>query len=143
MLRSSSGCENENNVDHVVNKLLAKIMGGQSQYNATMEEIHHIHKLDEPSGTAITLAEGIFENHPGKSQWKLDTEDKPEDLMIKAVREGEVPGTHIINYKSEIDQIEIKHEAFNRQGFALGAVLAAEWLADKQGSFGMDDMLKL
>ena len=126
-----------------INKTLAKLMNDfQSDYEVSMEEIHHIHKLDEPSGTAITLSEGITEGFDKKKGWQLSNEK--EDLIhIKAVREGEVPGTHIINYSSDIDQIEIKHEAFNRKGFSTGAVVAAEWLKGKEGIFGMNDLLKI
>ena len=108
-----------------------------------MEEIHHIHKLDAPSGTAITLAEGVLEHIEKKSEWKLDETSNDDHLKIVAKRIEEVPGTHVVEYKSEIDSIEIKHTAHNRKGFASGAVLAAEWVADKKGVFGMEDMLKL
>ncbi len=130
------------NIFFHINKVLAKIMNNFDQYNVNMEEIHHIHKLDEPSGTAITLAQGIIEGMNTKQDWKLGTEGATSEVPILSKREGEVPGTHIIKYSSEIDTIEIKHEAHNRQGFAGGAVVAAEWLHDKQGVFGMDDMLK-
>lgn len=130
------------NIFFHMNKVLAKMMDGFDQYNVAMEEIHHIHKLDEPSGTAITLSEGITENMNRKSTWKLNQEQEASDIAIVSKREGEVPGTHIISYQSDIDTIEIKHEAHNRQGFAGGAVIAAEWLYDKKGVFGMNDMLK-
>jgi 4-hydroxy-tetrahydrodipicolinate reductase len=110
-------------------------------YDSSMEEIHHIHKLDEPSGTAITLAEGILENLDRKGEWKLGNKSEANTLPIVSKREGEVPGTHIIRYASPIDTIEISHEAHNRKGFATGAVLAAEFIKDKQGVYGMDDML--
>ena len=116
-------------------------MRNQPDYKATMEEIHHIHKLDAPSGTAITLAEGIIENSDLR-QWSLD-EGQPDELLIKSIREGEVPGTHSIEYSSPIDAITIRHKAFNRQGFALGAVIAAEWIAGKKGIFKMNDVLNL
>ena len=102
---------------------------------------HHIHKLDAPSGTAITLAEGILETGRYK-QWALDS-DQDSDLSIHAVRTGEVPGTHTVHYTSAIDEIQIKHEAFSRTGFALGAVVAAEWLAGKQGVYSMEDVLNV
>ena len=124
-----------------LNKTLAKMMRNQPDYKATMEEIHHIHKLDAPSGTAITLAEGIIENSDLR-QWSLD-EGQPDELLIKSIREGEVPGTHSIEYSSPIDAITIRHKAFNRQGFALGAVIAAEWIAGKKGIFKMNDVLNL
>ena len=114
-----------------------------NDYDVEMEEIHHIHKLDAPSGTAITLAEGVIDHVDSKNKWALDESKSPEDLKIVAKRIEEVPGTHIINYNSVIDSIEIKHTAHNRTGFALGSVLSAQWLKDKKGVFGMDDMLKL
>lgn len=109
-----------------LNKKLAQLMSNHEQYQASMKEVHHIHKLDAPSGTAISLAE-----------------DMQGEIHIESERTGEVPGTHIITYQSGIDSIEIKHEAHNRQGFALGAVLAAEWIKDKKGVFSMSDMLNL
>lgn len=123
-----------------LNKQLARLMKGQS-YTSSMTEIHHIHKLDAPSGTAITLAEGVIDG--GSVQgWTLFPEEKTGFIPIIAEREGEVPGTHIVRYDSEVDTIEIKHTAHSRQGFALGAVVSAEWLACKQGIFGMDDLLE-
>lgn len=130
------------NIFFHVNKVLAKVMNGFEDYAISMEEIHHVHKLDEPSGTAITLSEGITENIDRKNTWKLAKEENPDEIAIVSKREGEVPGTHIISYHSDIDTIEIKHEAHNRLGFAGGAVVAAEWLHDKKGVFGMNDMLK-
>ena len=122
-----------------LNKTFAKIVQGQSDYKPSIEEIHHIHKLDAPSGTAITLAEGILENSNLK-QWRQ--QDAGEDeLEIKSIREGEVPGIHSIQYKSDIDSITIRHEAFNRKGFAFGALIAAEWIVGKKGIFKMDDVL--
>ena len=109
-----------------LNKKLTQLIRNHNQYQASMKEIHHIHKLDAPSGTAICLAEDI-----------------QGEIHIESERIGEVPGTHIITYQSEIDTIEIKHEAHNRKGFALGAVLAAEWIKDKKGIFSMSDMLNL
>jgi 4-hydroxy-tetrahydrodipicolinate reductase len=131
------------NLFFALNKQLAKLMNSFNAYNVDMEEIHHIHKLDAPSGTAITLAEGVYENIERKSSWNLEKEEKDSDIAIKAVREGEVPGTHLVNYRSKIDAIEIKHTAHNRQGFALGAVLAAEFLKGRQGIFGMNDLLNI
>lgn len=124
-----------------LNRYLAKLMNGQP-YDVSMEEIHHIHKLDEPSGTAITLADGISTETEGINGWVLAPEKKEAYVPITSVREGEVPGTHIIRYDSEIDSIEIAHIAHGRKGFALGAVVAAEWLKGKNGLFGMDDLLK-
>ena len=112
-----------------------------SGYGVEMEEVHHIHKLDAPSGTAITLAESIIDNSD-KTKWDLNKE-KENDLYIKVKREGEVPGTHFITYTSAVDSIEIKHTAFNRGGFALGAVVAAEWLLGKEGIFSMKDVLSI
>ncbi len=110
-------------------------------YDVTMEEIHHIHKLDAPSGTAISLANDVLAQSE-KTNWTLEKTDTDE-LFIKVKREGEVPGTHSVSYTSAIDAIEIKHEAFNRTGFALGAVVAAEWLQNKKGIFDMKDVLSL
>jgi 4-hydroxy-tetrahydrodipicolinate reductase len=124
-----------------LNKVLAQMMQPHKEYKVSMEETHHIHKLDAPSGTAITLAEGIIENSD-ITQWKLDEEAK-DSLFIQSLREGEVPGTHSIKYGSPIDDITIEHKAHNRKGFALGAVIAAEWIVDKKGIFKMDDVLNL
>lgn len=123
-----------------LNKYLAKLMNGQS-YDVSMTEIHHIHKLDAPSGTAITLAEGIIGNNDSQKGWTLAPETKSEHVPILSERIGEVPGTHIVKYESEVDNIVISHEAYSRKGFALGAVVAAEWLVGKTGVFGMDDLL--
>lgn len=129
------------NVFFAVNKYLAKIMNQFPDYTVKMEEVHHIHKLDAPSGTAITLAEGIIESIDRKSDWHLETEMKTSDLAIHCIREGEVPGIHEIFYESEADIISIKHDAKNRKGFALGAVLAAEFTNGKKGFLGMQDLL--
>ncbi len=126
-----------------LNKKLASLMAPFSEYNADMEEIHHIHKLDSPSGTAITLAEGIIENHPKKTKWIEATSMKEDELSIFAKRHGSVPGTHSITWHSEVDEISIQHLAYSRKGFALGAVLAAEFMPEKKGFFGMKDLLKL
>ena len=126
-----------------INKRVAELMNPFKEYDVEMEEIHHIHKLDAPSGTAITLAEGIFEKLDAKKEWELDKASSPEKLAIVHKREGEVPGTHVVTYNSTVDSIEIKHTAHSRQGFALGAVLAAEFLAGKKGLFGMNDLLKI
>lgn len=130
------------NIFFALNKYLAKIMNKFPAYNVSMTEVHHIHKLDAPSGTAITLAEGVIENIDRKDRWTLETEEKPTDLAIHAIREGEVPGIHEITYTSDVDTISIKHDAKSRAGFALGAVLAAEFTAGKKGFLGMEDMLK-
>lgn len=124
-----------------LNKQLAKLIAPYSQYSVHTTEIHHIHKLDAPSGTAITLAEGLIQQLSNKTEWVNTEEGTENQIPILSLREGEVPGTHIIRYDSEVDSIEIKHTAHNRQGFALGAVVAAEWLAPREGVFGMDELL--
>lgn len=129
------------NLFFALNENLAKLMSKTTEYSVQLEEIHHIHKLDAPSGTAISIAEGIIENSKYEA-WKLD-ETKDKELGIFAIREDEVPGTHSVFYRSEVDEIEIKHTAFNRNGFALGAVIAAEWIVGKQGVFSMKDVLGL
>lgn len=130
------------NLFFALNEKLAEMMAPfQNDYSCQLEEIHHIHKLDAPSGTAISIAEGIFKHSDFKS-WKLD-ETQGSELGITAIREGEVPGTHSVFYRSEVDEIEIKHTAFNRNGFAVGAVIAAEWLPGKVGNFGMKQVLGL
>jgi len=130
------------NIFFALNKYLAKIMNNFPSYNISMTETHHIHKLDAPSGTAITLAEGIIENVDRKDRWTLETAEQPTDLPIHAIRESEVPGIHEVTYESDVDYISIKHDAKSRAGFALGAVVAAEFTAGKKGFLGMDDMLK-
>ena len=130
------------NIFFALNKYLAKIMNNFPVYNVSMTGTHHIHKLDAPSGTAITLAEGILENVDRKERWTLETAEQPTDLPIHAIREGEVPGIHEVTYESDVDYISIKHDAKSRAGFALGAVVAAEFTAGKKGFLGMDDMLK-
>ncbi len=129
------------NLFFAINEKLAKLMNNVDEYQCQLEEIHHIHKKDAPSGTAISIAEGIIENSKYEA-WKLD-ETKDKELGIFAIREDEVPGTHSVFYRSEVDEIEIKHTAFNRNGFALGAVIAAEWIVGKQGVFSMKDVLGL
>ena len=131
------------NVFFYLNKVLAKVMNPFKGYDVRMEEIHHTQKLDAPSGTAITLAEGIIENYSNKKNWVNNLSAVEDELTIVSVREGQVPGTHTVWYNSEIDEIEIKHTAHNRNGFALGAVVAAEWISDKQGTFTMDDVLDI
>jgi 4-hydroxy-tetrahydrodipicolinate reductase len=130
------------NIFAAVNKYLAKIMNDFPGYNVEMTEVHHTQKLDAPSGTAITLAEGILGNMERKTNWHLDTESKPTDIAIKAIREGQVPGIHTVRYDSDVDFIEIRHELKNRESLALGAVIAAEFTAGKKGFLGMDDLLK-
>lgn len=131
------------NVFFELNKQLAKMMSTLEQYNVSIEEIHHTKKLDAPSGTAITLADGVIEN-TNKKAWELDEKTSEENVSITAIRTPDVPGTHTVTYNSEVDTIDIKHTAHNRQGFALGAVIAAEWLKkDKTGVFTMRDVLNL
>ncbi len=122
-----------------LNNYVANLMARFSQYKVSMEEIHHTKKLDAPSGTAISLANGIIENSAYTS-WTLE-QPKSDEIYIEAKRIGEVPGTHSIFYTSEVDTIEIRHTAHNRTGFALGAVIAAEWLPGKTGVFSMKDVL--
>ena len=129
-----------------LNKRLAAMMNRYANYDVTMTEIHHTEKKDAPSGTAITLAEGILENIERKSEWVLSNAQctmHNAQLGIEALREGKVPGTHIITYDSEVDSITIKHEAKSREGFALGAVVAAEFLVGKPaGFYSMSDLMK-
>lgn len=136
------------NVFFHINRLLAKAMDPYKQYDVQVEEIHHIHKLDAPSGTAITIAEGIIENSTSKDSWVNEVEGsvspdlihKPNELLIESLRIEEVPGTHTVLYSSEVDQIEFKHTAHNRHGFALGAVVAAEWLNGKKGFYQVTEI---
>jgi len=123
-----------------LNTYLAELMNKYEDYNVMMEEIHHIHKLDKPSGTAITLANQIIEKIERKKNWSITTQSS-ETLYIKDIREGEVPGTHSIKYQSAIDDIEITHTAHNRKGFATGAIIAAEFLKSKKGIFTMNDIV--
>ena len=125
-----------------LNRRLAEVMNSHPEYNVRIDETHHIHKLDAPSGTAITLAEGIIDNLDAKEGWELES-DNPEEVNIVAHREGEVPGIHQVTYESDIDLLSIRHEAKSRKGFALGAVVAAEFLEGKKGYFTMEDLLNL
>ena len=130
------------NIFFRVNKFLAKLMNHYTNYDVNMQEIHHIHKLDKPSGTAITIAEGIIENVDRKDSWTLDPKPTDKQIYIDVLREGEVPGTHTVNYTSPIDDITITHVSHNRNGLALGAVLAAEYLVGKpSGFYTMDDLM--
>lgn len=126
-----------------VNKLLAKLMASQPDYEVSLKEIHHTQKKDAPSGTAVTLAEQVMENIGRKKTWVNDETTNPEELIILSERIDPAPGTHHVRYTSEVDDIEIIHTAHSRKGFALGAVLAAEFLAGKKGVFSMDDVLNL
>lgn len=129
------------NIFFALNKYLAEMMNQYDDYNPTMEEIHHTQKLDAPSGTGITLAEGLLEKIARKSKWVNDETENPEELALVSKRIDKVPGTHTINYSSSIDTIEITHVAHSREGFAKGALNAAEWIVGKEGCFGMNDML--
>jgi 4-hydroxy-tetrahydrodipicolinate reductase len=131
------------NIFFALNKYLARIMDNVPAYDVEMKEIHHIHKVDAPSGTAISLANDIISNVHRKQKWELDKASDETIINIKAVRQGEVPGTHIITWDSQVDRIEILHEAKSRKGLALGAVLAAEFVKNKKGMFSMEDLIKL
>jgi len=135
------------NVFFYVNKVLAKLMNRYPQYDVQVEEIHHTQKLDAPSGTAITIAEGILDGLKRKNTWvnevigqQDDVIAKPNELLIESHRIEEVPGTHTVIYSSEVDELEFKHTAHSRAGFALGAILAAEWLHGKKGFYSIQDM---
>jgi len=131
------------NIFFEMNRKLAEIMNRHSEYTVSMEEIHHVQKLDAPSGTAVSLANDIIAEHDAYSTWQLSTEDVANKaISINAVREPNVPGTHEVTYTSDIDTIRIEHIAHSRKGFALGAVLAAEFLLGKKGVFTMKDVLK-
>ena len=130
------------NIFFELNKTLAKMMSNLKQYNVSMEEIHHTQKLDAPSGTAISLANDIIAQHGEYDTWKLDQADGTS-IPIVAKRIEDVPGTHTVDYSSEVDTITIEHIAHNRQGFALGAVIAAEWIVGKTGVFTMNDVLNI
>ena len=131
------------NIFFEVNKKLAQLMNGHNEYAISMQEIHHTQKKDAPSGTAITLAEQILQKIPAKKKWVNDETHDPEVLSIISKREDPAPGTHSITYSSAVDDIEIIHTAHNRNGFALGAVLAAEYICNKKGIFSMKDVLGL
>ncbi len=124
-----------------LNEYLAKMMSNLKDYNVSLEEIHHTKKLDAPSGTAITLAEGVLRHHT-KNNWTLG-EATADEISIEAKRIADVPGTHTISHTSKVDSIDITHTAHNREGFALGAVVAAEWIQGKKGVFSMKDVLNL
>ncbi len=125
------------------NKLIARVMSRYPAYNVSMEEIHHAEKMDTPSGTAITLAEGVLENIGYKMKFINEATSDPTYLGIVSKRIDKVTGTHLVSYNSVIDAIELKHTAHTRQGFAEGTIIAAEWLVDKQGVFGMEDLLQI
>ena len=125
-----------------VNELLAKLMNNHTEYRVSVNETHHTQKKDSPSGTAITLAEGIINNISHVNEWSNQASTKPGTLVINSLRIDPAPGTHSVTYKSTIDDIEITHTAHSREGFALGAVMVAEWVKNKKGILGMDDFLK-
>ncbi|MCM1504784.1 MAG: 4-hydroxy-tetrahydrodipicolinate reductase [Muribaculum sp.] len=129
------------NIFFAVNRYLAAVMSGFPQYTPSLEEIHHIHKLDHPSGTAITLAQGIIDEDLSITAWEESDDVAKDTLKVTAVREGEVPGTHIVRWDSEVDTLTIEHRAKSREGFALGAVVAAEWTASRKGWLTMDEMM--
>jgi 4-hydroxy-tetrahydrodipicolinate reductase len=124
-----------------LNEYLAKLMNNYPAYNVSMEEIHHVHKLDAPSGTAISLASQVIENNEMKKKWVNSETHNKEELGIISKRLDEVPGTHTVTYSSDVDEISMTHIAHNRKGFALGAVIAAEWIKGKTGVFGMKDLM--
>lgn len=131
------------NLFFALNKHLAKLMSPFKEYKVSMNEIHHTRKLDAPSGTAITLAEGVMESYKELASWKNEKDVNENELAVTSERIGDVPGTHEIFYDSEVDNITIRHEAKSRKGFALGAVLAAEYLHHKKGIHGMNDLLNI
>ena len=130
------------NIFFKLNEWLSQVMGQFPDYKIDIEETHHLQKLDKPSGTAITLAEDIIKTHPHYRRWALDA-SKENDIKIASFRQEEVAGKHVIKYHSSIDTIAITHEAHSREGFALGAVLVAEWIQDKKGIFTMNDFIKI
>jgi 4-hydroxy-tetrahydrodipicolinate reductase len=130
------------NIFFKLNEYLAKVMQRFDEYNIELDEIHHTQKKDSPSGTAITLAEGILQNVSRKTRWVNESTEEPDDLLIKSFRIADVPGTHVVKYNSPVDDLEIKHTAHSREGFATGAVLVAEWIRHKKGVLSMDDFLK-
>ncbi|MEG1634771.1 MAG: 4-hydroxy-tetrahydrodipicolinate reductase [Rikenellaceae bacterium] len=125
-----------------INKKLAKLMNPYSEYDVTVEEVHHTQKKDAPSGTAITIAEGILDGIERKNKWVCGTTIEPCELEISAIRRSIVPGTHTVTWESEVDMLKLEHTAKGRKGFAVGAVIAAEFLKGKRGVFTMNDLLK-
>jgi 4-hydroxy-tetrahydrodipicolinate reductase len=130
------------NIFFEINKKLASLLCPFPEYKSSVHEIHHVHKKDAPSGTAITLAEAISDSCSRYEGWNYESETV-NIIKVTSERTGEVPGTHIISWNSPVDEIQIKHTAHSRQGFALGAMIAAEWLIDKKGVYGMKDLLNL
>lgn len=133
------------NIFFRLNSLLAEMMNRHQDYAPTIEEIHHTEKKDAPSGTAISLAEGLLKHLGHRNDWHLEGRSREQagSIPIISQREGQVPGTHTVSYRSKIDDIEIRHTAHSRKGFALGAVLVTEWIKNKKGILGMEDFLKL
>jgi 4-hydroxy-tetrahydrodipicolinate reductase len=129
------------NLFFALNKYLSALMKNYSEYKTSIEETHHTQKLDSPSGTAITLAENIITNNSSYTSWVNNPTENKNELPILSHRKENIPGTHVVKYSSEIDDLEIKHTAHNRTGFALGAVLAAEWIQNKKGIFTINDIL--
>ena len=130
------------NILFTMNRQLARIMDKFPQYKVSMEEVHHIHKLDAPSGTGITLAEGLLEELGNSKRWTLEESKDPADIHISAIREGEVKGKHTVSYDSNLDSISLSHNAKSREAFAEGALLAAEFISKRKGIFGMNDLLE-
>jgi len=131
------------NILYNINRSLAKIMNRFPEYEIEIEEIHHTQKLDSPSGTAITLANEMIPILDMKDSWKRKGDNKETEIPVRSIREGAVPGTHSVKYESEVDKLEIRHSAKSRKGFALGALLSAEFLMGKKGVFGMKDLLSI
>lgn len=129
------------NIFFALNKKLAELTSTYSEYKSEITEIHHTTKLDAPSGTAITLAKGIIDNHSFYKKWINEDEDDESSLPIISKRIADAPGTHIVKYSSEVDSISISHEAKSRKGFAMGAIIAAEWIIGKKGIFSMSDVI--
>jgi 4-hydroxy-tetrahydrodipicolinate reductase len=129
------------NIFFELNKKLASLMNRQGQYEISIEETHHVQKLDKPSGTAIRLAEDIISHHKQVKRWTFDEAKNNEDLVIRSLREGQVTGIHVVRYISDNDTLEIKHEALNRNIFSQGALMAAEWIIGRKGVFGMNDLM--
>ncbi|MBL7856413.1 MAG: 4-hydroxy-tetrahydrodipicolinate reductase [Cyclobacteriaceae bacterium] len=130
------------NIFFKVNEYIARMMNNFPDYEIAMNEIHHTEKKDSPSGTAITLAEGVLKHVARKKKWVNEDTEANDEIAIKSFRIDDIPGTHVVNYSSAVDDIEIRHTAHSREGFARGAVLVAEWIRDKKGPLNMDDFLK-
>jgi 4-hydroxy-tetrahydrodipicolinate reductase len=129
------------NLFFALNARLAQMMAHWPQYQPVITEIHHTHKLDAPSGTAVTMAEGILENNALYEKWHLGEACSAQEIPIASIREGEVPGTHIIQWASPVDEIILEHKAHSREGFAMGALIAAKWIVGKKGVFNMGDVM--